>query len=373
MKKVINILFNDFTNDNRVMKECRTLKNNGYKVELVATHFDNSLPEEEKVEGITVKRVNVGRIKFLTLNLFLFWVHIVLKYKNQKMFHCNDLYGLPPAWFIKTFLNKEVKIVYDCHEHETEAQIYIGNTLLHWAAKVSERAMIYSTDKVIVVSESIADDYVKMYGIERPELVMNCPQYKNYKNTDYLRKEFNIPKDHMILFYVGIYKQGRGLENLIELFSEARKKNKKISLVLLTWGDDTGLLHELIKRSPDVYWHDRAPLDVFMNYVASADWGVLLLENISKNNDFALPNKLFDYIMAQLPVIVSDLKEMSRFVKENKVGYVVNSDDDKEVIEVLSKVSRKTKMSFLSNIEITRKKYNWEEQEETLLKLYKSI
>jgi len=110
-----------------------------------------------------------------------------------------------------------------------------------------------------------------------------------------------------------------------------------------------------------------------MNYVASADWGVLLLENISKNNDYALPNKLFDYIMARLPVVVSNLEEMSRFVNENQVGYVVNSENDEKVIDVFSKINKTTKMKFLPNIERARKKYNWEEQEKTLLKLYKSL
>ena len=88
--------------------------------------------------------------------------------------------------------------------------------------------MIYSADKVIVVSKSIGEDYMKIYGIDEPYLIMNCSVLQDYKGKDYFRKRFNIPKDNVIFLYVGIHKEGRGLEKLVELFREASKENKKI-------------------------------------------------------------------------------------------------------------------------------------------------
>jgi len=98
MKKITVLLFNDFTNDNRVLKECRSLQSNGYDVKLVATHFDKNLPKDEEIEGFSVKRFNVGHFNFLPINLLLFWFHIVKNYRKENIFHCNDLYALPPAY-----------------------------------------------------------------------------------------------------------------------------------------------------------------------------------------------------------------------------------------------------------------------------------
>ena len=365
--------FNDFVNDNRVFKESYSLKSNGFDVTIIATHFNKRLPKEENVLGIRVKRFYVGGIKFLPLNLLFFWCTILRYYAKEDIYHCNDLYALPPAFFIKKFINKNARIVYDCHEHETEAQIYNGKPLLKNIAKRIERLMIYSADSVIVVSESIGKDYMKIYNIQEPSLVMNCPIYKSYEKNNYFREKFNIPVNNIILLYVGIFKQGRGLEHLVKIFRKAAKKNNKLSLILLTWGDRIEELRELIHEDTNIYWHDSAPLEKFMDYIASADWGVLLLENISKNNDFALPNKLFDYIMVGLPVITSNLKEISKFVTENKVGYLVNSSNDNEVVSVIKNLDQNVKKKFIPYLEAASKKFTWEQQEKVLLKIYNSL
>lgn len=138
-KKVINILFNDFTNDNRVYKESISLIKGGFDVELVATRFDKKNSIIQDLDGIKIRRVSVGKLAILPLNLLFFWFNIIKLYKKEEIFHCNDLYALPPAYIIKKFFNKDVKIVYDCHEHETEAGVYLGKPLLKWLAKIFEK------------------------------------------------------------------------------------------------------------------------------------------------------------------------------------------------------------------------------------------
>lgn len=68
-KKVINILFNDFTNDNRVYKESISLIKGGFDVELVATRFDKKNSIIQDLDGIKIRRVSVGKLAILPLNL----------------------------------------------------------------------------------------------------------------------------------------------------------------------------------------------------------------------------------------------------------------------------------------------------------------
>ncbi len=375
MKRVLNFLFNDFTNDNRVLKECRSLQKNGFDVTLLATHFKKELPREEEIEGFKVKRVNVGRIKLLPLNLIIFWIRVVFLYKKEGIIHSNDLYALPPAVFIKKFINKRVKIVYDCHEHETEGRIYHDKPYMKPFAKFFERKLINSADKVITVSESIAKDYGDIYRIEKPELVMNCPVLSkvNGKRYDLFREEFNISRDKIIFLLQGGYMPGRGYQRLIEVFKTLEKTNEKLVLVFLIYGEGTEELKDMIEGCKNIYWHEKVPVLEYMKYVKSADWGILLLENLCKSYDYSLPNKLFDYVGGGLPVVVSNLKELSNFVEKNKVGYVVDASSPENVIRVLSSIDESTKSKFEDNVLITAKKFSWEEQEKVLLKIYNSL
>jgi len=375
MKKVLNLLFNDFTNDNRVLKESRTLQSNGFDVILLATHFKKELPKEEVIEGFKVRRINVGRIKLLPLNLILFWIKVVFLYKKEGIIHANDLYALPPAAFIKKFINKRVKVVYDCHEHETEGRIYMDKKYMKAFAIFFEKILIYTADSVITVSESIAKDYVKIYGIKEPELVMNCPvlSKENGNKYDLFREKFDISKDKTIFLLQGGYMPGRGYQRLIEVFKKLEKTNKDLVLVFLIYGEGTEELKDMIEGCKNIYWHEKVPVLEYMKYVKSADWGILLLENLCVSYDYSLPNKLFDYVGGGLPVVVSNLKELSNFVEKNKVGYVVDACSPENVIEVLSGINKDTKSKFEKNLKIVAKEYSWEKQEKVLLKIYNSL
>jgi glycosyltransferase involved in cell wall biosynthesis len=372
-KKIINILFNDFNIDIRALKISRSLQANGYEVTLVATHFDKTLPKEEIIEGFEVKRFNVGKIKFLPLNLILFWFIVIKNYRKENIFHCNDLYALPPAYVIKKFFNKDAKIVYDCHEHETEAQIYSGKPILKFFARVFEKLMIGSADEILVVSESIKEEYEEMYDIDEPTLIMNCPYYKEYGEKDLFRKELNIAEEKTIFLYQGKYQPGKGVESLIDIFKKTIKTNRDIVLILLTYGKNIDRLKSIISDSDNIYWHDKVSPDIYMNYVASADWGVHFMENTCKNHDYAMPNKLFDYFMGGLPVIVSNLKEMSNFVKKNEVGYVIDLEQPNEAVDIIKNINKNTKEKFINNVEKVAKEYTWEEQEKVLLNIYNSL
>ena len=128
---VVCIVLNNFKNDNRVLKEARSLQKHGYDVLVVALH-ENSLAEHEIIKNFRVHRIRIRtkcwpKYKLIqTIKYFEFIWKAVKLYKRADIVHCNDLSALPVGVIIKKFFNKNVKIVYDAHEYETERNGLVG-------------------------------------------------------------------------------------------------------------------------------------------------------------------------------------------------------------------------------------------------------
>jgi glycosyltransferase involved in cell wall biosynthesis len=199
---VVSIVLNNFKNDSRVLKENSTLQKAGYRVQVVALH-EEPLKEREDVQSIPVHRVklrsrNWSKNKFIQLlKYFEFIYRVVKEYKNSNIIHCNDLNTLPIGVIVKKFFNKNTKIIYDAHEYE------INDTPNENRYKIKikyflERFLIKYADKVITVSDSIANAYVALYNIEKPTLVLNTPFYKNIEKKDIFRETLGIKKEQII-------------------------------------------------------------------------------------------------------------------------------------------------------------------------------
>ncbi len=370
MSKIISFVFNDFTNDLRVLKENISLKNAGFKMTVVAT-LESGLKKLEFVKDLEVHRIKVNYIKALPIQLFFYWIKCIVKYRKEAIFHCNDLYALPIGVFIKIFFNKKAKVVYDCHEYETEAHIYDGRKWLKIAAKISERLLIRYCDEVITVSESIANEYQRLYKIKKPTLVLNCPRFQKYEKKDLFRQKFGIKPETKIVLFQGEYRKGRGLEIMIEAFKKLNDKN--LALVFLGYGALTNFVKQETMSSSNIYVHETVSLDVYMDYICSADFGIHIMENTCLNHYYALPNKLFEYIMAGLPVIVSNLYEMKRFVEKYNVGIVLHENNVASLLEVLNKINSLDLTIVRENTQKVAQVYNWGNQEITLINLYKNL
>ncbi|EKE00498.1 MAG: Glycosyltransferase [uncultured bacterium] len=366
--KIISFLFNDFSNDIRVLKENTSLQRAGFDVTLVAT-CGNNLPSKEVVNKVPVLRVKTNYIPILPVELLIFWIKCVLRYRKEYLFHCNDLYTLPIGAFIK-LLNKKAKFVYDCHEYETEVHILNKAPLLKIIAKIVERLLIRYADAVITVSGHIAEEYVKNYGIPKPRLVLNCPNYHDYQKKDLLRLKYKISQNTKIVLYQGEYRQGRGLEEILDAFS--RIENDHFAMVFLGYGNSDKIV-DAAKRCKNIFIHPKVGVSEYMDYVCSADFGIHLMKNTCLNHDYALPNKLFEYLMGGIPVIVSSLTEMKKFVKEYNVGFVLEENTSQGLIDVLKRIENTDLTEIRKNVHETAKKYCWENQETNLIETYKSL
>jgi glycosyltransferase involved in cell wall biosynthesis len=110
--------------------------------------------------------------------------------------------------------------------------------------------------------------------------------------------------------------------------------------------------------------------DKLPKITSSADVGVALIENLSTSYYYALPNKLFEYIMAEVPVIVSNLPQMKAVVEKYDVGFSVDIDNKTELITVIKNLSEDSKLykTKVQNCHIASQELNWEKEITSFLK-----
>ena len=372
--RVANIVFNPFKNDSRVLKESISLAKGGFEVEVIA-HGDKNLAKEEIVDGIKVKRFGyldrkITTSKLSKLKIYLSWVKEIARYvKSFDILHCNDLNTLPIAFIVKKFYNKDIKVVYDAHEYET--QMNQLNKITKPIAKFSERFLIKYANRVITVSDSIANEYVRLYRIKKPTLVLNTPPYKEVEKKDIFRQKFNISKEHTIFLYQGGLGKGRGIEILLDTFKSF--KDSRSVIVFMGYGEFEDTIKKEAKEHRNIYFHEAVSPDILLDYTSSADFGISTIEDICLSYRYSLPNKIFEYIMAEVPVIVSNLPEMKRVIKDNKIGVVAKENSVKGLKEAVKEALKLDKDKLKNNLKKAKKIYNWENQEKTLLEIYKGL
>lgn len=370
--KIAHLTFDSFENDSRILKESISLSSIGHYVCVVA-HGSLNLKKEEKQENFQIKRLSyLNREKhnnvFKKIYAYIKYLYLSAKYtKEFEVLHCNDLDTLPIAFLVKKFYNSNIKVVYDAHEHETER--HHQSNLLKKVLKVAERFLLKYVDKVITVSEPIAKDYVNLYKIEMPTIIYNAPHKFSIKKQNLFREKFNIPQNNIIFLYQGGLQEGRGILEFFELI----KDKQNITYVVMGFGLLKDKIIELSQQYPNIFFHDAVSPDVLLTYTSSADIGVCIEENRCKSWDFALPNKVFEYHMVGLPILVSGLSELKRFIKNHHTGFILNDIFNQQEFNQLLPIIIKEYQDKQKYIQNVQKIYNWEEQEKKLFTLYQNI
>jgi glycosyltransferase involved in cell wall biosynthesis len=377
MKKVVLVVLNNFIHDNRVLKEATSLCENGFDVSVCVLH-ENNLKEFEKIGKIKIFRLKLksknwpGNTFFRIFKYFEFLIRFTKKFKNSDIIHCNDLNALPFGVFLKKFYNKKIKIIYDAHEHETQRE-YNSTGIKHQFYVIAEKLLIKHADKVITVSPSIAREYSENYNIEKVYLVHNCPYYEEVSKQDLFRKELGISKVNKIFIYQGVLSADRGLLKIIEAFKQiSEKKIAGYVIVFMGYGNLEEKIKSLSEKYDSIYYYPSRKQSDILQYTASADWSIIFIKNVSRSYFYSLPNKFFESIMASLPMIVSPLQEMSKFVKENKIGLVTKDFSTEALIETILKTDKDDQINQTS-FKNLKQIYNWESQEKTLLEAYSEL
>lgn len=279
--------------------------------------------------------------------------------------HVNDWYVLPIACLIKR--SPKTKIIYDAHELESETNGITND--MRKMVNLVEKLCWKKIDFFITVSPSILDWYKSRYKIEKSEIVMNSPQIEEHKQlgekSSYFRKKFSIPSSSKIFLYLGNLERGRGIHNILEVFSTI---NQDYVVVLMGTGSLENEVIEYATKNQNIFVHKPVTHNQVTDVASSADYGICLIENVSLSNYYCLPNKLFENIFAGLPVITSNFPDMSEIVRKYSVG--ISADNNSESLRqaVLSMTNKHFDKNCFSVDHLAE--LSWSSQAKKIEKIY---
>ena len=348
--RIIVSVTNDLVSDQRVHKVCTTLQEIGLDVLLVGRRLKGSEEVQRPYQTYRMKLLfNSGPLFYVSFNFYLFWF---LLFQKHTLLLSNDLDTLLPN-FIASKLKRSL-LIYDSHELFPEAPELQNRPFVKSIWENLERFLLPKLQYAYTVCQSIADHYQKQYGLKM-EVVRNVPFQKVKKKQD---------KKQKTLIYQGAINPGRGLDLAIESLVYLNDYN------MIIVGDGKGLdeLKELAKVKgveQQVEFVGRVPYQELEKFTGQATVGLLLEEPLGKSFEYALPNKLFDYIHADLPFIASNLIEVERIVEAYGVGEIVKE----RTPQSLAKQIRNLSVVNLGKYQKAQKKLCWEKEQKVLRNL----
>lgn len=362
-KKICIAFLGNPYHDSRVTNLHDSLVEDGYDVHVISFNWFSEKNINEKKYLIHELSRKQGSLVFY-LN-FLIKLFLSLYKIKADLYFAEDIYTLP---FV-TFWGKirRAKIFYNSREIYAFIGGLRNRPILQKFITAVEKYFIKKVDLVLTTGEMDTKFIKKFYLINNVITIRNIPLYQLPAYNYDFRKKYKIPKEKKILLYQGILIDGRGIAIIIK----AMQKINDAVFILLGDGSEKGKYINLAKElnvTDKIFFVGSVPQDELINYTSSADIGLALIENISISYYHALPNKLFEYIMAKVPVVSSNLPQMKNIVEKYKVGKVVNVDDENEVLQTIQNMidNELQLIEFKKNCEVAAKELNWQNEYKVL-------
>jgi len=364
------VVYNDLRHDARVFKEATSLIAAGYNVRIIGMETP-STPPLTGWEEVTVKRIPVGTSDSLRIRYACFWrrAFSALMERRARIIHSHDLDTLFPAWLAASLTRAQ--LVHDAHELWVELPSLVGRPVVRAAWQGFAKTLIPRSDAVITVCEGIADELRARYGVGAVVL-RNLPKEIGPVEPAPIREMTGCPPSRVLVLYQGGFLPGLGIERAIDTMTLLPDAH----LVLIGAGPLRKDMEHRAAASPArdrISFLDAVPFKDLPPYTAACDIGLFLGESAGMNLQLALPNKLFEYIAAGVPVVATGWPEIRRVVREYDVGVVVDPGCNLEAVANAIRRAVSDGKRLSANCVKAARELTWERESDRLLEVYAKL
>ncbi len=369
MKAVVAVI-SDLSTDMRVLKLARLMAEEGLSVTVIGRRSDSPVPEA--MPGIRFVRIGVpfrkGLLMYLCFNGLLL---IRLLFMPFSLCVASDLDTLVPCYLLTRFPGR--RIIYDAHEYFTGQHGLPERRITHCLWKSVEKLILPRLTWMITVSDSIAGLYHSEYGVS-PVVVRNVASAAGLPQPR-SRDELGVAADELLVVLQGSgINPGRGGAELIA----AMRLTRGVKLLIIGAGDEMTALKrqaEECRNGKGIIFLPRMPWTEMIRYTMACDAGLSLDHDSCINQRYSLPNKVFDYIAAGIPVIVSPLPEVKRVVEEYGCGLVIDEVTPEAIARQLQRVAddRLLLGRLREQTAVAAAELNWERERELERRVIRSV
>ncbi len=361
-KTIVSAATSDIYTDQRVLKTAYTLHNQGYNITVLGRLRHNSKPV---TEPFCVKRFklwfNTGFMFYACFNLRLF---IYLLFSKYDIILSNDTDTLLSCYLASKIRQK--KLVFDAHELFPEIPELYHRPIIKKFWTIAENLLFPQLSYCYTVSQSIADYYKNKYNVPM-QVVRNIPALNVTNQKE--EKILNFGNQKIIL-YQGAVNTGRGIEWILK----AMPMIQNAVFVIIGDGDILKELKQLtyeLKISEKVIFIGAIPGDELQKYTTSADLGVCLLENRGLSYYYSLPNRIFAFIHAEVPILATDFPEIRRIVGEKQTGVLINDNAPDVIARKINEIFAKP--FPVEHFSALKKELCWENEEKIIIEIFKTL
>ncbi len=338
-----------------------TMAGSGYEVLLLGRMRKDSIPL--KTEPYQQKRLvcffDTGFLFYLEFNIRLF---LFLLFQNVTILCAIDLDTILPVYAAS--LLKKKKRVYDAHELFTEQKEILTRPFVHSIWLCIERFAVPKFVNGYTVNLSIAQELQKRYRV-RYALIRNLPKLYPLPSVP--------PQSKKWFLYQGAVNEGRCFETLIPAMKHVNAK-----LVICGKGNFFEQTKLLIKKNAvedKVQLRGYVTPDELRRITQCAYAGITLFEREGMNQYYSLANRFFDYTMAGIPQLCVNYPEYAGLNTEYNVATLIDMTDIKTIALTLNNLLADNVVysTLKENCLKAREKWNWEQEQHTLIHFYNAL
>ena len=383
MKKVniLVLLDNPYSNDRRVMRESEALaKIENFSLKVLCTKKSN-FSDYENINGVEVYRVFGAEVFDIKTNSHQKYAKKIIDEHDFDIVHAHDQVMLNLASKIKSITGK--KIIYDSHElfrcwplnSSAKGLIKLKSIVVRRYLIYRESRNIRKINGLITVNESIRKDLISYYNLSMPTIsIRNTPEIpeENFKSR-ILKDEFNIGNDTKLLVYIGnnVYPRTINIEQVIDQFAN---KENTVFIIIAQFNWAKKEVEEYVKsiNAKNVFFRDVVAPNDIPKYLSSADVGIVSSWNKKDLSYwYGLDNKLFEYMMSEIPILSTKQPEYIQIVEKYNLGECIDPDLE-NFYDAFERIIQK-KEKYVENIKKAKKILNWSNESNKLVEFYKKI